>query len=96
MGTHNANAVFSVREAWAASFFEKGSRSELIKLSENGSIVLFMSKPKIHAEHHPIMLDMHPPTYYVWSGNNWLYCGPNLTYASDLYGRILQGGENDA
>lgn len=64
----------SMRDRWAASF-EKGA---LYCLGREGNLAMYQSKTQGKY-----------PTYHVWHGDDWVYCGPYLMSANEKYEELL-------
>lgn len=74
----------TMRERWAESF--RPNEKELWLLEEHGDTALFISKDKPNDDRHG-----RQPMYHVWKGeDNWLYCGPALMKAVEIYTKAIK------
>ena len=67
----------SLREKWAVSF---GPDKEVWLLSEDGDVAKYMTKDK--PKDNPYG---RGPSFHVWKGDEWLYCGSSQEKADAVY-----------
>lgn len=80
-------AKYETREAWARSFllYPRSKDHQLMLLAESGEAAIFVSGELFKIDGVDNAFFSLAPTFHVWFGDKWAYCGPNEKSAWALF-----------
>lgn len=84
----------NLRANWAKSFANTNRELWLLEETPEIDLKLFETKDKISAD-ESAWWEHREPSYHVWLGDKWLYCGPDFHAAQAKYRQLRDGGDAD-
>ena len=71
-----------MRDNWLASF---GPDKEIWTLSAKGDVHEYLTRDKPNGDSFG-----RKPTFHVWKGDEWLYCGPSQEKADAVFAKVIK------
>ena len=75
-----------IHDKWLASF---GPHKEIWTLSEKGNVYEYLTRDKPNGDSYG-----RKPTFHVWKGDEWLYCGSSQQKADEVFCRGSKGRDD--
>ena len=73
-----------MRRKWLESF---GPEKEIWKIREQGDTALYLTRDKPNGDPYG-----RSPSYHVWKGNDWRYCGASQIRAEQEFQKCVEAG----